>query len=340
MTKHKKIKMNMRKSTLDSLMLAFLSSHAPTRMSVSEKCGVSKVTSGKAAKALVESRIMCEKVFSLNKESPCSHLFIDDELLVMIIDLSSPTFKMTLFDANAVSKFNSFHNYDDSMSFDENINIFLSRCGLKAKKSGFSFSAISVIYSDTSKHDLKINAQRRARLPSIEDCAIISDAIYSVFHKRSISHLTVSQAICEAVKFGEVEGVSGNEGVSYIRIGSNTSSFHIHANGSITVCSPQGILSDEEKYLLQNKHLITKENTDTILAHISKFMSCAFSPLIIILESEYHLPDESTARMLTRELTLAGVMQPIIRFKQNDTLFILGAVRHSVYALASKCLIP
>ena len=179
MTRHKKIKMNMKASTLDRLTFAFLSGNAPTRMSVGDMCNVSKVTSGKVAKALVESKIMCERVFSLNKESPCSHLFIDDELLIMILDLSCEAFKMTLFDANAVSKFNASYNYDNSLGLDENLNIFLSRCGLKAKQSGRTFSAITVIYSDTSKHN---HFDSQPHLPSIEDQEYISDAVYSLFH--------------------------------------------------------------------------------------------------------------------------------------------------------------
>lgn len=340
MTKHKVIKLNMRPYLLDRLLFSYFSGNAPTRATVSESCEVSKVTSGKVARALIESKIMCERVFSLNGESPCAHLFIEDNLNVMVIDLSSSTFKMTLFDANANSRFKAIHNYDTAASFDDNINIFLSRCGLKAKQSGHSFSAISVIYADDTRREYLETIDHQAILPSINQKDKIAQAVYSLFHKKPISHLTVSEAISEAIKFGLTKSSDINNGISYIHIGNQVSSFHIHANGSITVCQVQNILSNSEKQMLNSVYSVTKEDIDLIFIRLSKFMTAAFSPSVILLESEYHLPDGETARKLTREFTIMGINPPIIQYKNDESLFILGAIRCSVYLIAKRYLIP
>ena len=125
MTKHKRIKLNMRPSLVDDLIHAYLSGNAPTRASVSESCGVSRASAGKVAKALVESKIMCEKTFSMNGDAPSAHLFVDDDVNVMIIDLSTPRFSLALFDPNAQVKFQATYSYDTSVLFDDNLNIFL-----------------------------------------------------------------------------------------------------------------------------------------------------------------------------------------------------------------------
>ncbi len=341
MTKHKRIKLNMRPALLDSLLLAYLSGNAPTRASVSEECIISKVTSGKVAKALVESKIMCEKTFSLDGAPPCAHLFIDDDFNTMVIDLSSHIFKLTLFDPSAAVKFQATHNYDTSISFDDNMNIFLSRGGLKAKQSGHPFSSITVIYADGIRRTYLETSDTQAILPSIALKDKIDECIYTVFHKHPTLHLTVSGAISEAMRFGITDGIKGNEGVSYISIGSRISSFHIYANGSITVCSPQNMLSEIEKQTLSKRYSVIKDEIDSIFVRIACFMDSAFSPSLILLESDYRLPDDETARKLDRAFALSGITPPIIRFKDNDApLYILGAIRSSAYSIAQKYIIP
>ena len=341
MTKHKRIKLNMRAPLLYDLIFAYLYGNAPTRASVNDKCNVSKVTAGKVAKALIESKIMCERTFSLNSERPCAHLFIDDDFNTMVIDLSSPTFKMTLIDPNASVKFQAICDYDSSLSFDDNMNIFLSRCGLKAKQSGYSFSAISVIYADGIRRAYLENADAQAILPPVDYKEKIDQLIYSVFHKRPITHLTVSSAIREAMRFGLTNTINGSEGVSYVFIGSRVSSFHVYANGSITVCSPQNILSEDEKRILAKRHLMEKDELDSIFIRIARFMDSAFSPSIILLESDRVCGDDSTTTKLCREFALNGIIPPIIYCKDdNAPLYILGAIRSSVFLLAQKYIIP
>lgn len=341
MTKHKKIKLNMRATLLCDLLFAYFCGNAPTRSSVSESCNVSKATAGKVANALVQSNIMCERTFSLNGASPCAHLFIDDDVNTMVIDLSSPTFKLTLFDPDALVRFQAIHDYDTSVSFDDNMNIFLSRCGLKAKQSGHTFSAITVVYADGVRRTYPENADTRVIPPSIETRDRIGEYIYSVFHKHPISHLTVSSAISEAMRFGVTNKIKGNEGVSYIFIGSRVSSFHVYANGSITVCSPQNMLLESEKQTLAKRRSVSKDEIDSIFVRLARFMDSAFSPSTILLESDFQLPDDQTARKLDREFILSGTTPPVIRFKNNDApLYILGAIRSSLFALAQKYIIP
>lgn len=327
----------MRPKLLESILLAYFYGNAPTRISVSQRCNTSVASVGKVAKALVESKIMCEKTFSLNGSPPCPHLFIDDDANTMLINLSSPTFHLTIFDPNAYVRFQATHNYDTSVTFDDNMNIFLSRCGLKAKQSGHPFSAIAVIYRDDYKQSYLENLDAQAILPHIANKDKISKLIYSVFHKFPTAQLTVSQAISEAMRFGITSGICGNEGVSYIFLGSRVSSFHIHKNNSVTVCAPQNILSEHERQLLIKKRSITKDELDSIFVKLSIFMDSAFSPSVILLESDYQLPDDETAKRIDRAFAQNGITPPIIRFKSSEEpLCVLGAIRSSMFSIAQK----
>lgn len=340
MTKHKRIKLNMRPSLVDDLIHAYLSGNAPTRASVSESCGVSRASAGKVAKALVESKIMCEKTFSMNGDAPSAHLFVDDDVNVMIIDLSTPRFSLALFDPNAQVKFQATYSYDTSVLFDDNLNIFLSRCGLKAKQSEHPYSAIAVIYADDARRAFLENAEAKSILPSIHNEEKIDRLVFSVFHKHVTKHLTVSMAICESLKFNASSPILDKAGVSYIFLGSRLFSFHVYQNGSITVCSPQNILSDNEKELINKSLSISKDELDALFIRLAIFMDSAFCPAVMLLESDNLLPDDDTAQKLYRAFALKGITPPIIQYKSSDKpLYILGAIKSSLFAIAKKYII-
>ena len=143
------------------------------------------------------------------------------------------------------------------------------------------------------------------------------------------------------MRFGLIEGATGREGVSYIFIGSRISSFHIYPDGSVTVCSPQNMLTDDENALLLRWRYMSKDELDSIFIHASIFMSSAFSPSIILLESDLIHPDDVTAARLTRAFAIKGILPPIVRVKdRRSQLYLLGAIRSSVHSLAKRYVIP
>lgn len=335
MRSFRKISINMRGDLLDKLIRAYLSDRAPSRTSVAEDVGVCRLTASKAANALIESGFMCEKLFSLDgKERPRLHLFLKDSVRILLIDFSSPRFRMNIVANDASIIFESTYNYDSSVTFNDNINIFLSRCGLSVKHSGYSFSAISVLYADTEQIDRIENSFYRAQLPSIRQQSIISQAIYEILRKTPVTHFTVSDAICESIRYN-VNNTGRLTGASYIFVGSRLISFHAHSDSSKTVCSPEKLLSNDEKFILQNPHLSRKEDVDTIFVKLCEFMDAAFSPSAIILESDLYIPDEITAQRITRAFTLSGRNIPLINAiskESKDSIHIYGILRSTIFA--------
>ena len=332
----------MRAELSERLIRAYLSDNAPSRTSVCESTGVSKATASKVANALIESGFMCEKLFSLDRiQRPRLHLFLKDTVRILLIDLSAPRFKMSILSSDASTLFDALYSYDSSIPFDDNLNIFLSRCGLQVKHTGYSFSAISVLYADTDHKNATLDRPYQAVLPSIRQKDTISNAVREILGKAPTTHLTVSDSICEAMRFGG-QGNDRSNGASYIFIGSRLLAFHVHPDGTKTVCSPERLLSEGEKISLRQPHLSSKEDTDGIFIRLCRFMDAAFSPSAILIESDIHTPDEITAKRISRDFALSGYNAPLIsaRCDSAKDLHIVGVLRHTVYTLVNHYITP
>ena len=331
----RKIELKTRPDVLDTLIRAYLSDNAPSRTSICEDTGISKPTASKVASALIDSGFMCERLFSLDgKERPRLHLFLRDSVRILLVDLSSSQFKMSILAGDASVVLESAYNYDSSITFDDNINIFLSRCGLSVKHSGVGFSAISVLYADSSR----INNLRQIPLPSIKQKDTISHAILEILGKTPEKHLTISDAICEAVRFN-VNCTKVLSGVSYIFVGRTLLAFHAHTDSTKTVCAPERLLTNDETHVLQSPQSSTKESVDEIFIRLCRFMDAAFSPSIIILESDIHEPDDRTAQRISRDFALAGHNPPLISTisaERGSPVHLSGIVRSTVYALVKQ----
>ncbi len=336
----KTVKLKISPELLEKMLHSYLSGNAPSRISVANSCSVSKVTSGKVAKALLESGFMCERQFALKGERPCLHLFCRESIRVLLIDLSTSVFKMMILNANTEIKFSSEHVYDPTVGFNDNLEIFLSRCGLKLKRSDLKFSSMTVIYADSNSYTHIRSNDAQFYLPTISMKHQIETAINAILSKKPDEHMTVSQAIGEAMKFNAIGNTDVRGGISYIFIGSHISSFHIYSNNAITVCSPYNMLSDEHHKALAKGRFISKNECDSIFVNIANFMDCAFSPSAILLESDLILPDDETADKLSQTFLITRRNTPMILYKTNEyPLRYLGAVRRTIFDLITKYII-
>ncbi len=337
MARYKKIKLNMRKENIDKLVLAFLSGYAPSRMSVANECNVSSATSGKVANALIESGFMVEKTFSRNGESSRAHLFCRECASILLIDLSSSVFCIKIINSLGEVKFRASYNYDPSVGPLDNLYIFISRHGERVRKSGHGFCAISVMYADENSLEYLENDYIKCSLPRISDKAVVTQAVYDIFGKKPASHLTVSKAICEAIRFklhGDMEVIGG---ISYIFIGSHVSIFHIYENMSVAVCSPKVILDTFETAPFSPHKYISSIKAEQLFVRLADFMGAAFSPSSILLESDTFVLSGETAQMITRKFSLFTNKSPNIYTKNaSNPLRELGAVRSTLYSIISR----
>ncbi|MGM9644493.1 MAG: hypothetical protein ACI3X1_05340 [Eubacteriales bacterium] len=339
MPKFKRIGLDLKAETLDKLIFSYLSGYAPTRASVAESCSVSEMTAGKAARALIESGFMCERQYSSDGKRPCFHLFCNEGVRVLVIDLSSSAFKMSIVSPYGDIKFHTEYEYDTEISHADNLNVFFSRHSMNVKKSGYSFCAISVIYADipVSRPGMSVYGF----LPNISSEEHIANLVHSEFGKYPASHMTVSDAILNSLKFKAYGNTIDPCGLSYIFIGRHISAFHIHGDGSVTVCSPESLFPDIAGKLFTD-HMLTEKNvSDAIFVQLAHFMGCAFSPSHIILESDILSPDDTTAELLWRKFALSGLNTPTVSFKDNSRpLRLVGASRKTLFSVIKRYVLP
>ncbi len=340
MSKFKKINLTVRPLLLEKLLFEYMSGHAPSRSSTADTCCVSTVTSGKVANALLDSGFMVGKIFSTNEKRPCKHLLFSDKASILLIELSTSVYKMSVVSPDGKISLCLSHTYDPEVSFDDNLNIFISRNGLKLKRSRIEFAAISVIYADEGRREQLERRNRISCLPPIILRDYIDSVIFTILGKRVTTHLTVSEAIREAVKFRAIDIGASLRGISSVFIGTNSSSFHVYPSGSVTVCSPENILSKEELADIDNIRLIPKEKADALFVHISDFMDSAFSPSVLLLDSDIFNPDLETAERISRKFTLTSRQAPIIYTRNSSfPLAYLGAARCTIFSLAKKYIV-
>ncbi len=335
MPRYKRIELNIRAERLDGLIRSYLSGHAPTRQSAAMACSVSEATSGKVARALIDSGFMTERQFLCDGSRPAFHLFCRENANILLIDLSSSVFKMSIVSLYGEVKFSAALEYDPSLFPEENIELLLSRCGMRARSSRVGFCAISVIYADENSLSYLEGGSVPARLPRTSDQDYITRAVHSIFGKNPISHLTISGAICEALKFKAHGDTVTNNGISYVFIGNHISLFHIHNQGSVTVCSPQALIRDGERELLLGG--MKKEEADSLFLKLSILMAATFSPSAIILESDTASPDEHTEELLLSKAAALGIAPPMIYYKNlGSSLSYIGAARSSLFSVIKR----
>ncbi len=333
-SKFKRIKLKIRPALLEKLLFECMSGHAPSRQDVSEKCNVCTATSGKAVKALVDSGFMCKRIFSKNEQRPCSHLLFNDISSILLIDLSSSVYRMSVVHPNGSFLFSEKYIYDSSISFDDNLNIFISRNGLKLKRSRLEFTAISVLFSDENKRQSKV---RVAHIPSIHLSSYIDSVIFTILGRRTATHFTVSSSISEAIKFRAIDLDLQKGGISSVYIGNEISAFHVFENGSAILCNPENILSRDELNDIQNIRLINKERSDALFIKLCDFMDSAFSPSIFLIDSDIAPPDAKTADKIACKFSLTDRATPIIYTRDNNfPLSYLGAARKTIFETAQK----
>ncbi len=327
----------MKKENIDRLILSFLSGYAPSRASVAKECSVSDTTASKVAKALINSGFMVERTFAKKGEATCAHFFCRDCACILLIDISTSVYKMSIVSSTGKVRFRTYYEYDMSISPFDNLAVFLERHSDKAKKSGYAFCAISVIYADDNAIEHLENRNIRSHLTSVISKELISQAVYEVFGKRPLSHFTVSKAISEAIKFKVHDNSIGLNGMSYIFIGSHISLFHAYESGEVAVCSPQGFLTDEEKKLLIIGKYMQEKDAERLFIKLAGYMGAAFAPSFLILESDACTPDRITCEKITRAFSVSSMKVPIIYTKDNSfPLHELGAVRSTLHTVISR----
>ncbi len=329
-SKFTKIDTDIKSELLGRLLVELCSGVSPTRKEVADGCSASLVTVGKAAKALTKSRLMIERKYSSDSSRPRSHISFSDELKILVIDLSSSIFTMKVCTVSGESSFTNRYIYCHQFSFEDNLNTFLSRLGMRALLSGETFSAVTVICPDRGEDGI----------PALFDREAVRIALFSLFNNGIVNFMTVSESVAAAVGFNVV-GNTLREGVSYIFLGYHISSFYISPSKEVIICHNEKLIIDSKssvKALIRSRP--SKNEFDALLAALVNHMDSAFSAPLVIIESDICKPDEVTMRRISKLFAYAGVMPPMIKNSLDaPSLSLLGALRQTAFEITSKYII-
>ncbi len=331
----KKIYLDVKRPMLDKSIDAFMSSSHPSRADVSRACSTSLSTSGKVAAALIQGNFMSERLYARkNEKKPCLHLSLNEELGVMVIDLSSEIYAINILGGNLSSLFYDSYSASDDISLEDDLLTFFSRLGIRAKRSGVRFNTICVLVSDDAKY-----AQHR--IPAIDDSERISRVIFSVFGKLLISFITVSQAISGAIKYGIIPNTDEFKGASYIFAGSRLFACHVFPDGKPWLCNLKDLVVENDTTLGKQICVISQKHmTDELAVRLTSFMSCAFGSQTVILESDRFSFTEEMLHKIAKSYAKADALMPrIIAKKGLPSISVQGAAITAISKLIKSYLV-
>lgn len=326
----KSCNLDIKSASLDRLVDAYLNQTAVTRINVAQKCRVSTSTSGKVASALVDCGFAEQRLYADKGKRPALHLFIKEGLNVLVVDLSHSVYTMKIIDPYGKCLFMRDHVYDASMSYEDNLNVFLSRCGYQAKIAQKSFYAISVVFSDSQPFARAALLDLDCYIPTMYDKDKTDRIIRSVFKRQAVTYVNLSDALLAAIKFGVVPSTNTSCGASYLFIGSQLDAFNVSFKGSIH-CDIGSLIIDSDTVASLARNRVSSDTLEIILTRIVNMMQCAFASSSVVLDSDiYHL-DEQMIRNVCRNCAKAGVLATTVIASSNaSSVTHIGAMKLAI----------
>lgn len=322
----KSCRLNIKSSSLDDLIDAYLNQNVPTRQSVAQMCNVSASTSGKVANALVECGFAEQRLYADKNSRPALHLYIKEGLNVMVLDLSGSIYSMEIISPYGNCIFSYRHQYDAGISYEDNLNIFLSRGGYEAKLKQKSYYAISVIFADSPQNDFEAYINPSSYIPTMQDMAKTDRIISSVF-KRHATYTKISDTVHAAVRFGTITAASEYFGVSYVFLGSYVCAFNVSHLGTIHSDIGSFITGNSTLSTLLHKR-VDNDTLSSLLSQIVNVMHCAYVASSVVIDSDIYDIGEDILRKICRDCALAGVIPP--------NIIAAGSARSVTHTAASK----
>lgn len=312
----KNCKLDIKSSSLDRLVDAYLSQSVATRVNVAQKHCVSTSTSGKVASALVECGFAEQRLYADKGQRPSLHLFIKEGLNALVIDLSRGVYTMSIISPYGKCLFMRDHIYDTSLSYEDNLNVFLSRQGYQAKMAQKSFYTISVIFSDSKHLNAAALSDLDAYVPTMHDKDKTDRVIRSVFKRQAITYTNLSDALFAAINFGVVPSTDVSCGASYLFIGAQINAFNVSSRGCVH-CDIGSLIIDGDTCTALTRNRVSSDALELILTRIVNMMQCAFTSSSIIIDSDIYSLNEQMIRNICRNCAKAGVLTPTVIASTN-----------------------
>lgn len=335
--KFKSVSLDIKQPLLDEIIDAYLCEERPTRKSVAEASGASLASVGKVMSALVECKLAYE-VSRPQKDGgkPCLHQSLNDSLLTLVLDLSSPDFKMSVFNGTFDCLQLESHIYDSTVNRLDNLTVFLSRGAKNLDQMRKQISAISVILADPKLADLTYGGMPIPPiLPTIEDTPTIDTHIMRIFGTVPMRYIYLSEAFSSALRYRTLPGSENINHAVCIHIGSQLYAIVIDENTRPLLCRLSDLLVEGTQLASEVYHnAVTSGYLDSLLLRAVNFLTCITDANTYIIETEHVRFASDMLRSVKQAFALIGKPAPeVIARRDSQRIAVLGAARHAVATL-------
>ena len=307
--KFEKKSLHVSQDLLDKMTDACLSLPKITRATLAEKAGVSLVTAGKFLTATADCKFTHKKLHYTEGERKASYRHVLNEALsILVIDLSSPRFSMSIIRGGSECRFFEYHDYIPDISFSDNLSLFLSRSGASAVKQPFGISAICAVISDEGMPACRsaVSVATKEKLSEIED------TIARFFGAMPILCTEQSNAIALALKYGKIKAPS-NTRSAHIYVGKGISLSVYKGNSLLCVLNPKGLIVNGIETLCElHEKMRSEEDLGKILYRLVNLADCTFSPETYIVEYDTVKFGSTALKHIKRAFAAVGKQEPEI----------------------------
>ena len=271
--------LDIKSESLKRIVSATLACSEITRESVSNRASVSLSTAGKLLSALDECRFT-ELKYNRNKGigSPSKQHVFSDDISVLILDLSSSVYTAYTVFGKVKRVICEKHIYDSSLSFENNIIVFLSNVGLQISKLNYSVSAICTVIADNPERISYTSDAAYAYIPRMQDLVTVNGYCARFFNAMPSLCLTNTEAITCAVRYNTFD-ISVKSSFSYIGISNSLNAFYLPKSASAISCNIDMLMIDNSTLFTDlAQRATTSADIAILIARCINFMSCAYKP--------------------------------------------------------------
>ena len=277
--------LDVKSETLKHIISATLSCGDITREAVSRHASVSLSTAGKVLSALDECRFTELKYVRDNRVGPPSksHAFSLD-LSVMVLDFSSSLYTAYIVFGKAQRVILEEYRYNPSISFEDNVVVFLSNVALKNSKLDYSVSAICSVIADDPQRISYATDVDAAYIPRRSDMSTVNGYCARFFKIVPPLCLTKSEALTCAVRYNIFDLPVGSD-VSYVGISESVNAYHLPHSSHAIPCNIDRLMIDNSTILSAfTQKATTSGDMAYLITRCLNFMSCAYDTDAFLVE--------------------------------------------------------
>lgn len=266
-----------RSATLERVISALVSLGHATVGDLCEHSGISRTTVGAILRAATASgTVQCLK----SPDSREARFSLDRRVGFLLLDLSSPTYTMTLTDGSLKVRRAVTYCCDDSISREENLTIFLSNCLPVIRIRHAHIPSVCVLYADGERTSLL------SAIPSAADREYTEAIIETVLRISVFASFTESEAIELSLKYADS---SLSERTCYLSYGSSVSLYFLsREQGVISSRLESLVLRSGKRAICAPSEITHEDEIAEALAEISRFAVAAYSPDRMLIRSCRH----------------------------------------------------